>query len=88
MAKARFEVNCPGAREVFLAGEFNDWDPAARRMKRVRKGGDAFVAVLDLDPGRYEFKYVADGEWHCSPDSPRVPNEQGTENSVIEVAAE
>jgi len=56
-------------------------------MTRVRKGKDTFVAVLDLAPGRHEFKYVVDGEWKCCPHAPRVPNDQGTENSLIEVKA-
>ena len=87
MAKVRFTVRCPQARAVHLTGTFNGWDPTARRMKRVRKGGDEFVAVLELEPGRHEYKYVADGEWICCPHALRVPNDQGTENSVIEVEA-
>jgi hypothetical protein len=57
-------------------------------MKRVRKGQPLFVAVLDLAPGRYEYRYVCDGEWLCDPNAPCVPNEHGSENSVVEVAAE
>jgi 1,4-alpha-glucan branching enzyme len=87
MRKTRFEFTCPGADKVFLAGEFNAWSPQAQRLKRVKKGEDTFVALVDLAPGRYEYKYVVDGEWRCSPDAPCVPNEFGTENSVIEVCA-
>jgi len=86
MTKARFTLQCPRAKSVCLAGTFNNWNPTARRMKRVSKAKPDFVAVLDLEPGRYEYKYVVDGEWLCCPDAPRVPNDQGTENSVIEVA--
>jgi 1,4-alpha-glucan branching enzyme len=85
MARVRFAVECPGAKAVFLAGTFNAWDPTTRRMKRLRKDGEEFIAVLDLDPGGYEFKYVADGEWLCCPHAPRVANDHGTDNSVIEV---
>lgn len=88
MPHVRFEVRCPGAQKVFLAGDFNNWDPTARRMKRVRRGEDSFVAWIDLEPGRYEFKYVVDGKWCCCPSSERVPNALGDENSVIEVAEE
>jgi 1,4-alpha-glucan branching enzyme len=87
VAKVRFSVGCPGAKTVYLAGCFNDWDPTARRMKRVSKGKDEFVAVLDLEPGRHEYKYVVDGEWVCCPNAPRAWNDQGAENSVIEVEA-
>ncbi|MBC7287476.1 MAG: hypothetical protein H5T86_05405 [Armatimonadetes bacterium] len=88
MAKARevrLERDFPGARQVYIAGDFNGWDPRARRMKRVREGEDRFVARLTLLPGRYEFKYVVDGEWMCDPFLPRVPNQYGTENSVLTV---
>jgi len=85
VAKVRFAVECPGAKKVFLAGDFNGWDPQARRMKRERRGSDVFVAVLDLPPARYEYKYVVDGEWVCCPVAPRVSNAFGTQNSVIVV---
>lgn len=85
MAKVRLEANFPGANKVFVAGDFNGWDAESRRLKRVRKGEDLFCAVLDLEPGRYEFKYVVDGEWVCCPSSPTVPNDQGTHNSVLVV---
>lgn len=86
MAKTRFSAEFPGAQRVFLAGDFNGWDPEARRMKRARKGEDVFVAVVDLEAGRHEFKYVVDGEWVCDPDLPRVPDGMGADNSVIEVS--
>ncbi len=79
----RLEVEFPGAKQVYIAGDFNGWDPKARRMRRVHKGSDVFVARLQLPPGRYEFKYVVDGEWVCDPRLPRVANEFGTENSVL-----
>jgi len=83
----RFEAAFPGAEAVFIAGDFNGWDPQARRMKRVRAGQDDFVAVVDLPAGTHQFKYVVDGEWLCCPSSPCVKNEHGTDNSVVEVAS-
>lgn len=88
MAKVRFQVEFPGALRTHIAGDFNGWDAGARRMKRMRKGEAVFVAVLDLPPGRYEYKYLVDGEWRCCPEAPRVRNDEGIENSVIEVAPE
>jgi 1,4-alpha-glucan branching enzyme len=85
MARVKFVLDWPGAREVFLAGDFNGWDPAARRMRRAPGRRDRFVTFLELPPGAYQFKYVVDGEWVCCPTLPRVPNEVGNDNSVIEV---
>jgi 1,4-alpha-glucan branching enzyme len=78
-------VNCPGAQKVFLAGDFNGWDPCARRMKRAPRAPDTFVAVLDLDPGCYQYKFVADEQWICGADCPTAMSACGTENNVIEV---
>jgi len=88
MPRVRFEVEFPSARSVCLAGDFNGWDPSARRMKRVRKGQDVFVAVMDLGPGSHQFKYVVDGEWVCCPNSDRATTDDGFENSVVVVAGE
>ena len=85
MVCQRFVLEAPGAERVFIAGEFNGWDPEARRMKRARKGEDVFVTRLDLEPGVYEFKFVVDGEWICCPHSPKVTNGLGAQNSVVEV---
>jgi 1,4-alpha-glucan branching enzyme len=51
----------PGAREVSLAGDFNDWS------KRLPMRGDAhgwWTLELPLPPGDYRFRYVADGQWY------------------------
>ena len=85
MPKVRFEIEHPEAEAVFVAGDFNDWDPAAQRLRRPRKDAGTFVGLVEMPPGRYEFKYVVDGDWMCCPQAPRVTNEFGTENSVVEV---
>ena len=74
----------PTARRVYLAGDFNDWDPEDRRMVKVRDG--SFRANLELEPGTYQYKFVVDGEWMPDPSArEQVPNEHGTTNSVIRV---
>ncbi len=75
----------PDAREVFLVGDFNNWDPRSDRM--VKRGGK-FQKSKRLAPGEYQYKFVVDGEWHTDPDAPQVPNEYGTQNSVIRVTDE
>ena len=75
----------PDAKEVFLAGDFNNWDPQSDRLTR-RKG--SFQKTLRLAPGEYQYKFLIDGEWHCDPSAPRqVPNGFGTLNSVVRVEA-
>ena len=77
-----FDVK-PEAREVYVVGDFNDWDPRADRM--VKRQG-AFRKSLRLKPGEYQYKFVVDGEWHSDPSAAvQVHNEFGTLNSVIQV---
>ena len=53
-----------GAKEVFLAGDFNHWDPKATRMVRV---GENWRAKLSIVPGMYSYNFVIDGKWVCDP---------------------
>jgi 1,4-alpha-glucan branching enzyme len=73
---------CPQC--VSLTGDFNGWSPNATSMKRCDDGH--WETTLELAPGRYEYKFVRDGEW--MPDllaRENVLNGYGTLNSVIEV---
>ena len=74
----------PDAKRVYLAGDFNGWDPAARRMVRVKDG--SFRAKMQLAPGEYEYKFVVDGEWIVDSEAPaqRI-NAFGTANSVVSI---
>jgi 1,4-alpha-glucan branching enzyme len=78
----RFELVCPEAREVFLAGTFNDWHPTTFPM--IAAGEGRWVKDLALPPGRHEYLFVADGIWTPDPDSAEcVPNPHGGTNSVV-----
>ncbi|MCP4810607.1 MAG: hypothetical protein GY884_35180 [Proteobacteria bacterium] len=50
------------AQSVYVAGEFNDWDPTATPLE---KDGSSFTGSLDLSEGAYAYKLVVDGEWIC-----------------------
>jgi 1,4-alpha-glucan branching enzyme len=70
-----------GGAEVFLAGDFSDWNP----IRMSNKEG-AFQKKLRLAPGRYEYKFIVDGEWRTDPSAvEQRPNEFGSMNSVIHV---
>ena len=79
------------AQKIFLAGSFNDWNPGATPM--VREGSRHWAVTLPLAPGRYEYKFVVDGEWCCEPGCTAVGvqcpncvmNEFGTMNRLVEV---
>ena len=73
----------PQAKSVYLAGDFNGWDPEADRM--TRRGG-GFVRVVRLPRGEHQYKFIVDGQWTHDPAAARqAPNECGSLNSVITV---
>ena len=74
------------ANQVYLAGEFNNWDVESIPMKRLKSG--EFSVSLDLEKGKeYQFKYIIDGTaWLNETEADKfVPNEFQSENSVIVV---
>jgi len=78
-----FTVHAEKGKAVYLAGEFNAWDPTAKKM--AFKGG-VYSAQVKLAPGSYQYKFVIDGTWCADPENANcVPNDQGTFNSVITV---
>ncbi len=85
-----FDCHSETASAVFLAGSFNNWSPTATPMKRDSAGN--WMVSLPLAPGRYEYKFVLDGEWCCEPGCKYtghcphcIVNEFGTMNRVLEV---
>lgn len=90
----RLTCHAPEARAVSVAGAFNDWDAAATPLARDADGN--WSVLLDLPPGRHEFKFLVDGQWCCEPgcdetnrNCPKcVSNPFGTMNRVIDVVEE
>jgi hypothetical protein len=77
-----------GASHVFVAGEFNAWSPTASEMLDPDGDGE-YEIFLKLRPGTYQYKFVADGQWHHDPGNPNVtPDTFGGSNSVIVVPQE
>jgi 1,4-alpha-glucan branching enzyme len=80
-----FKLVAPDAKEVFLAGDFNDWNPTEYRLRRYKDG--IYKKKLQLKPGRYQYLFRVDGEWWTDPEHPeRTSNPFGSENSVITVS--
>ena len=83
--KIKFEYSAPEAKEVSLVGNFNQWNSQTNPMKKDRKG--IWKVTLPLEPGRYEYRFLADGNWENDPScSCCVTNEFGGENCVRIVA--
>lgn len=68
------------AYDVVLAGSFNDFSPERLHMKKTDSG---WVALVKLSPGKYWYKFVADGNWMIDEDNTLRENDgEGNTNSV------
>ena len=90
----RFQVTftmppMPGVETLHLCGEFNGWSETANPMRREPDG--SWSATLSLEGGKsYTFRYRDNsGEWHNDWTADAyVPNQFGSENSVLDLAAQ
>ena len=79
-----FKLFAPEAQEVFLVGEFNNWDPNGYKMRRFKDG--TCKKSVQLKPGRYEYRFLVDGQWWTDPENgEKTINPYGSENSVIHI---
>ncbi|MFC1807592.1 helix-turn-helix domain-containing protein [Candidatus Omnitrophota bacterium] len=82
--KVQFEVEVPWASQVMLAGDFNSWSTETTPLKKDKKGN--WKVSTTLLPGRYEYKFVIDGQWWTDPSNSKTStNSFGAQNSVKEV---
>ena len=86
VAKAvTFTFHAEKGKAIYVAGEFNKWNPTAKKMAYKAKDG-IYAATVKLVPGEYQYKFVIDGTWCADPENANsVKNDQGTFNSIIVV---
>lgn len=80
----RFIYTDGQAREVCVAGSFNQWSPKTYCM---RKEGDTWAFDVFLPPGRYQYVFIIDGTTSI-PDPGAFMTEDtgfGAKNSVLVV---
>lgn len=71
----------PDAKNVFLAGSFNNWQPNNLPMKKT---GTNWELPLYLAEGTYTYKFIVDGKWFTDAKNPEtVPDGANGFNSVI-----
>ena len=74
----------PDAKQVYLTGDFNQWNPKKQRMSKYRDG--SLRARIFLKPGTYQYKFVADGVWLNDPEAhEQAKNAFGTVNSLVRI---
>jgi 1,4-alpha-glucan branching enzyme len=79
-----FSLVAPDAKEVVLVGDFNNWNGEGYRMKKSKDG--ICKKKVDLKPGRYEYRFIVDGNWWTDPKANETClNSFGSQNSVINI---
>jgi len=77
-----FTFSAEGATSVSIQGSFSDWSPIPMRQEN-----GIWTASIDLEPGRYEYIYVVDGEPVLPPDAQQLtPDGFGGMNAVLVVS--
>ena len=79
-----FSYFAPDAREVMVAGDFNNWHPL-NHHKLVKQESGEWKIDIPLMPGTYEYKFIVDGGWREDSANPKHRvGAHGQRNSVIE----
>jgi 1,4-alpha-glucan branching enzyme len=75
----------PQAKEVFLFGDFNDWDPVSHPMKRSFDG--SWHLAVPLSHGGHHYQFLIDGKRTNDPRAQGLArNETGEKVSMILVS--
>ncbi|XP_023524701.1 protein PTST, chloroplastic [Cucurbita pepo subsp. pepo] len=72
------------AESVQVMGTFDGWSVGEDLSPEYTGAYSKFSTTLRLRPGRYEIKFLVDGEWHLSPEFPTV-GEGLMENNLLVV---
>jgi hypothetical protein len=77
----------PGNREakkVYLSGSFNQWSTRQQPMQKVDSG---WISCIDLEAGKYLYKFIVDGKWQHDPNN-RLKEKDGHRGSNSVMFAE
>lgn len=71
------------AKVVSLAGNFNNWSSTETFMAR---DGDGWICRVDLKPGKYQYKFLVDGNWVNDAENPNTQTDaNGNINSTLTI---
>jgi anti-sigma factor RsiW len=81
----QFVCDFPDAKNVAIAGDFNQWDAKAVAMHKDASG--KWVATVQLQPGAYQYQFIIDGsQFQPDPNNPiKIEDGFGGYNSGIEI---
>ena len=86
MAKpVHFYCEAPGAKQVFIMGEFNNWDPQSHPLQQMTDG--SWRGEVPLHHGHHLYAFVVDGKLTLDPRAQGISrNEKNERVSLIAVS--
>ncbi|CAB3400823.1 unnamed protein product [Caenorhabditis bovis] len=79
-----FKWNCSSSsqpKSVFICGSWDNW---RSKIPLVKSTSD-FSTILELEPGKHEYKFMVDGKWVVDDNQEKTGNNLGGENNVITI---
>jgi chromosome partitioning protein len=65
----RFSIFAPSASEVYVAGDFNEWQ-IDDNSRLNRNGEGKWERTFFMPPGKHRYKFFVDGNWYTDPENP------------------
>ncbi|MDX1327566.1 MAG: isoamylase early set domain-containing protein [Arenibacter sp.] len=86
ICKVTFTVAAKDAKKVAVVGDFNNWDPKANTLKKLKNGTFKGAINFPKDTST-EFKYLIDEQFVNEEDGDGLQwnDYAGTENSVLKL---
>jgi len=80
-----FNFYAPDAKDVYVVGDFNNWEiNEDARLLRIKSG--VWEHKIFLSPGHYRYKFIVDGLYFEDPENPhKEPNPYGNCDSVFDL---
>jgi retinol-binding protein 3 len=67
------------AKEVYVAGSFNNWSPTSDKLQRK---GTIWITDAEAEPGEITYKFIVDGRWIVDPGNKETKTDGQNTNSV------
>ncbi|OIT34037.1 PREDICTED: SNF1-related protein kinase regulatory subunit beta-2 [Nicotiana attenuata] len=68
-------------KEVAVEGSWDNW----KSRNPLQRSGKDFTILKVLPSGVYQYRFIVDGQWRCSPDLPCVQDEVGNTYNILDV---
>ncbi|CAN4105979.1 unnamed protein product [Withania somnifera] len=68
-------------KEVAVEGSWDNW----KSRMPLQKSGKDFTILKVLPSGVYQYRFIVDGQWRCSPDLPCVQDEAGNMYNLLDM---